>query len=270
LNRVALDLGIIQIYWYSILIFLGIAGGCLVVYKETKKYKLNEDYMVNMLFYGIIFGLLGARIYYVAFNLDYYLKYPIEIFEIWNGGLAIHGGIIAGLLWIIFYTKKYKVPTFKILDFITPGLILGQAIGRWGNFFNQEAHGAVTTIEKLHKAGIPEFIIEGMNINGLYYHPTFLYESIWNITGFIAIMIIKRYKYLKKGQITAIYMMWYSFGRFFIEGFRTDSLMLGTFRIAQLVSVIMFMAGLFIFIFCKRGKHLDNLYREQDIPEIRY
>ena len=102
MNRVALDLGIIQIYWYSILIFLGIAGGCLVVYKETKKYKLNEDYMVNMLFYGIIFGLLGARIYYVAFNLDYYLKYPIEIFEIWNGGLAIHGGIIAGLLWIIF------------------------------------------------------------------------------------------------------------------------------------------------------------------------
>ncbi|MCI8567704.1 MAG: prolipoprotein diacylglyceryl transferase, partial [Bacilli bacterium] len=141
MNRVALDFGVIQIYWYSILIFLGITFGCAVVYKEAKKYKVNEDYLINLLFYGLIFGLLGARIYYVAFNLDYYLKYPIEILEIWNGGLAIHGGIIAGLLWIIIYTKKYKIPTLKMLDFITPGLILGQAIGRWGNFFNQEAHG---------------------------------------------------------------------------------------------------------------------------------
>lgn len=270
MNRVALDFGVIQIYWYSILIFLGITFGCAVVYREAKKYKVNEDYLINLLFYGLIFGLLGARIYYVAFNLDYYLKYPIEIFEIWNGGLAIHGGIIAGLLWIIIYTKKYKVPTLKMLDFITPGLILGQAIGRWGNFFNQEAHGALTTLGELKKAGVPDFIIDGMKIDGAYYQPTFLYESIWNITGFLAIMIIKKYKYLKKGQITGFYMMWYSLGRFFIEGYRTDSLMLGGMKVAQLVSILMFVIGLFIFIFCKRGKHLDNLYTEEDIPEIRF
>ena len=260
MDRVALDLGIIQIYWYSILIFLGIAFGCIVVYKEARKYKVNEDFMINLLFYGLIFGLLGARLYYVAFNLDYYSKYPLEIFEIWNGGLAIHGGILAGLLWVIIYTKKYKVPTLKILDFIAPGLILGQAIGRWGNFFNQEAHGAITTLAKLKKDGVPDFIINGMKINGAYYQPTFLYESIWDITGFLAILIIKRYRYLKKGQITGFYMMWYSAGRFFIEGLRTDSLMLGNLKIAQIVSIVMFAIGLFIFIFAKRGKHLDNLY----------
>lgn len=270
MNRVALDFGVIQIYWYSILIFLGITFGCAVVYREAKKYKVNEDFLINLLFYGLIFGLLGARIYYVAFNLDYYLKYPIEIFEIWNGGLAIHGGIIAGLIWIIIYTKKYKIPTLKMLDFITPGLILGQAIGRWGNFFNQEAHGAVTTLAALKKAGVPNFVIDGMKIDGAYYQPTFLYESIWNLTGFIAILIIKRYKYLKKGQITGFYMMWYSFGRFFIEGLRTDSLMLGGLKMAQVASIVMFIIGLFIFIFCQRGRHLDNLYTEEDIPEIRF
>lgn len=270
MNRIALDLGFIQIYWYSIFIMLAVfVGGC-VVYREVKRQKINEDFFLNLLFYGLIFGLIGARLYYVAFNLDYYAKYPIEILEIWNGGLAIHGGIIAGLLWIIIYTHKYKARTMKVLDIITPGLILGQAIGRWGNFFNQEAFGKITTLEHLQKLGLPDFLIEGMKIDGLYRQPTFLYESIWNFAGFLALLMIRRYRYVKTGQMTGFYLMWYSLGRFFIEGMRTDSLMLGPLRMAQVMSVIMFIAGLIIFMTSKKGSRFDNLYKEQEKNEIRF
>lgn len=270
MSRIALDLGFIQIYWYSIFIMLGVFVGGTVIYREVKRQKINEDFFMNLLFYGLIFGLIGARLYYVAFNLDYYLKYPIEILEVWNGGLAIHGGILAGLLWIIIYTHKYKARTMKVLDIIAPGLILGQAIGRWGNFFNQEAFGGITTLENLKKLGLPDVIAEGMNIDGFYRQPTFLYESIWNFAGFIALLMIRRYKYVHTGQMTGFYLMWYSLGRFFIEGMRTDSLMLGPLRIAQVVSVMMFIAGLFIFFSAKKGTRFDNLYKEQEKNEIRF
>ena len=134
MDRVALDLGFIQIYWYSIFIFLGVFFASMVILRETKRQHINQDFMINLIFYGVIFGLIGARLYYVLFNLDYYLKYPLEIFEVWNGGLAIHGGIIVGLLTVILYTKKYHAKTLKVLDILVVGLILGQAIGRWGNF----------------------------------------------------------------------------------------------------------------------------------------
>ena len=125
MSRVALDLGFIQIYWYSIFIFLGVLVGLFVVFREVRRQKINEDFMINLLFYGIIIGLIGARLYYVLFNLDYYTKYPLEIFEIWNGGLAIHGGIIAAIIWIFFYTRKYKAKTMKVLDILAPGLMIG-------------------------------------------------------------------------------------------------------------------------------------------------
>ncbi len=270
MDRVALDLGFIQIYWYSIFILFGLLSGCFVIYREIKRQKINEDFFINLLFYGFIFGLIGARLYYVAFHLDYYLKYPIEILEIWNGGLAIHGGILAGFLWILFYTKKYKARTMKVLDIIVPGLLLGQAIGRWGNFFNQEAFGAITTAESLKKLGLPDFIIEGMKVDGAYRQPTFLYESIWNFCGFLALLMLRRYKYVKTGQLTGFYLMWYSFGRFFIEGMRTDSLMLGPIRIAQAVSILLFIVGLLIFLFAKKGSRFDNLYKEEEKNEIRF
>ena len=175
MNRVALDLGFIQIYWYSIFIFLGILFGVSVILRECKRQKINEDFIINLIFYAIIFGLIGARLYYVSFNLDYYLKYPLEILEVWNGGMAIHGGIIAGLIVAYFYTKKYHANLIKVLDIIVVGLILGQAIGRWGNFFNGEAYGAVTTLEHLKNIGVPNFVIDGMYIQGAYHQPTFLY-----------------------------------------------------------------------------------------------
>lgn len=270
MGRVALDLGFIQIYWYSIFIFLGVFFGSFIILREAKRQKINEDFIVNLIFYGVIFGLIGARLYYVIFNLDYYLKYPIEILEVWNGGLAIHGGILFGLLTILIYTKKYHAKTLKVLDILVVGLILGQAIGRWGNFFNGEAYGAVVTLEYLQKLGLPQFLIDGMYINGAYHHPAFLYESIWNIFGFFALLMVRRYKYLKTGQLTGVYLMWYSVGRFFIEGMRTDSLMLGSFRVAQLVSAVLLIVGILMLIFCKKGTRFDNLYKEKEKKEILF
>lgn len=268
MDRIALDLGFIQIYWYSIFIFLGVFFASIVILRETKRQRINEDFIVNLVFYGVIFGLIGARLYYVAFNLDYYTQYPLEILEIWNGGLAIHGGIIFGLLAVLIYCKKYRAKTLKVLDILVVGLILGQAIGRWGNFFNGEAYGAVVTLEYLQNLGLPEFLIDGMYINGAYHHPAFLYESIWNLFGFFALLIVRRYKYLKNGQLTGVYLIWYSAGRLFIEGMRTDSLMLGPFRVAQIVSILCIVIGILMLIFCKKGSRFDNLYKDKEQKEI--
>jgi len=268
MDRIALDLGFIQIYWYSIFIFLGIFFATTIILRECKKQKINEDFMVNLIFYTIIIGLIGARLYYVLFNLDYYLKYPLEIIEIWNGGMAIHGGIIAGLLFIFLYTKKYNTKLLKILDIVVVGLILGQAIGRWGNFFNGEAFGGITTLEHLQNLHLPQFIIDGMYIQGSYHEPTFLYESIWCLIGFIILLILRNYKYLRNGQLTCAYLIYYSLGRLIIEGLRTDSLMLGPFRIAQVVSVLGIIIGILMLIFSFKGSRLDNLYRDKETKKI--
>lgn len=265
MNRVALDLGFIQIYWYSICIFLGVLFGIIIAYLEVKKKKIPEDFFFNLIFYALITGFIGARLYYVAFNLEYYLANPLEILEVWNGGLAIHGGILSSCIFIIFYCKKHKQKTLRTLDILVVGLILGQAIGRWGNFFNQEAFGQLTTKVALENMMIPDFIINGMYINGAYYQPTFLYESIWNFLGFIILLIARRSKKLRNGQLTCIYLMWYSIGRFIVEGFRSDSLMLGGLKMAQLVSIVLFVVGLFLFIILKKRNYLENFYHSEEV-----
>ncbi|MEG0994493.1 MAG: prolipoprotein diacylglyceryl transferase [Bacilli bacterium] len=270
MNRVAIDLGFFQIYWYSIFIFLGILFASIVMFREIKKRNINEDFFVNLLFYSIIVGFLGARIYYCAFNFDYYSKNILEIFEIWNGGLAIHGGLLFGFLFVLYYTRKYKINTFRITDIAAPALLMAQAIGRWGNFFNSEAYGAITTKAQLLKLQVPNFIIEGMKIDGEYRVPTFLYESIWNLTGFFLLLIIRKYKYLKIGQLSGLYLVWYSFGRFFIEFNRADSLMLGPIKIAVLVSVLLFIIGIIMIIYFSRGAKFDNLYNERETNEIKF
>lgn len=248
MEKVALDLGSIQIYWYSIFIFIGMLVACFLIYKEAKKRGIEEDFLVNLTFNTIIIGIIGARLYYVLFNFSYYLDNPVEIFQIWNGGLAIHGGIIAGLLFIIYYCKKHEVSLWKILDIIVVGLIIAQAIGRWGNFFNSEAYGPITTAAHLKSLGIPQFIIDGMYILGEYRQPTFFYESVWCLFGFLAMLIIRQYKYLKIGQLTSFYLIWYGIIRFIIEAMRTDSLMLGPLKMAQLVSLVFIVSGIIIFI----------------------
>ena len=249
------------------MIIIGALVAILLINLESKKRNINKDFITNTIFYTFIFGLIGARLYYVLFNLDYFMSNPIEILQVWNGGLAIHGGIIFGVITIAIYCKKYKVNTLKILDICAPGLIIAQSIGRWGNFFNQEAHGAVTTLQHLQKLHIPDFIIRGMYINGSYYQPTFLYESLWTLLGFIILMLIRKlYKNLKTGQLTGIYLIWYSIGRFVIESFRTDSLMLGSFKIARIVSIILFAIGIvLIFVISKKQKR----YRQNE-TEINY
>lgn len=259
MNPILIEIGPISIYWYSIIILLAILVGSYIFFKAAKKKGYDEEFLTNLIFYGTIFGILGARIYYVIFNLGYYLQNPLEIIAIWNGGLAIHGAIIGGAIWFIYYSKKHQKNYLKIFDLVVPGLILAQAIGRWGNFFNAEAHGPVVAKQTLESMGIPSFIINGMKIGDNYYHPTFLYESIWNILGFIVIIILRKKAKLKTGMITGIYFMWYSFCRFFIESLRTDSLMIGNLKVAQLVSILLFLLGLFLVIYKKKDTRTNRL-----------
>ena len=208
MNKVLLDLGFIEIRWYSVIMLLAILSASYVILKEAKKKGFTEDFLNNLFFYTIICAIIGARLYYVAFNFHEYQNDLLGIFRIWEGGLAIHGGIIGGLLFITFYTKKYKVNELLLLDIIVVGLILGQIIGRWGNFMNGEAYGPITTYQTLKSLFIPEFIIEGMKINGVYYHPTFLYESLLNVIGLIILLIIRKQKYTKVGELTGTYLIW--------------------------------------------------------------
>ena len=265
MNRIALDLGFIQIYWYSITMLLGVILGSLFAYFEIKRLKIDKEYFFNMIFYAIIFAFLGARLYYVIFNLDYYLYNLSEIPAIWHGGLAIHGGIIGGSLTIIFYSlkhKKNKNDILKYLDIGSISILIGQIIGRWGNFFNQEAHGGETTKLFLEKLHIPEFIINGMTIDNIVYHPTFLYESMLNLIGLIILLIIRKNKNIKNGMLLSIYLMWYSLVRFFIESMRTDSLMLFSLKMAQVISIILFILGLILFIYSFKKNDLYNKKRK--------
>ncbi len=268
MNPILFDLGVIRIYWYSLFIFLGILIGGIIIYLECKKYGMPDEFIINLFFWTIPIAVLGARIYYVIFNWSLYSGNILSIFRIWEGGLAIHGGMIAALIFIFIYTYQYGISTSFILDVIVPGLIIGQAIGRWGNFFNGEAHGAAVTYEYLKRLLIPDFIIDGMMIGGTYYQPTFLYESLWCFLGFIVLMVVRKFPYTKVGQITGSYLIWYGIGRFFIEGMRTDSLMIGPLRMAQVVSVIMVIVGIVLVIIKGRGSKFENQYSKYEVGEI--
>lgn len=266
MEKIAFSFGFIKIHWYSIFIFIAILAAYFVISKEAKKKEIDKEFITNLTFYVVVIGIIGARIYYCLFNLDYYLANPLEILKIWNGGLAIHGGILFGGIFTIIYIKMHRLELLKTLDIIVVGIILAQAIGRWGNFFNSEAYGGITTLKSLQNMHIPSFIINGMYISGKYRQPTFLYESVWNLIGFIVLLIFRRRKYTKVGQTTGLYFMWYSVGRFIIEGMRSDSLMLGSFKIAQLMSVLLFIEGLLLFIYykvIKKESRFDHLYREE-------
>ena len=244
MNKYLLTTDFISIKWYSFLLLVAVFLGMFLLIRESKKYNYPKEFIFNMCFWAIIIGFLGARAYYVIFNWQIYASDPISVFRIWEGGLAIYGGVISSIIFIIFYCKRKKKDIFLTLDTLVPYLILGQAIGRWGNFINKEAHGAITTYEHLKSLHIPNFIIDGMYINGFYYIPTFLYESLWCIVGFIILLLIRKKDNFKhKGLLLFIYFIWYGIGRLIIEGFRTDSLYLGTFRISQIVSIILIVIG---------------------------
>ena len=272
-DPISIKLGSVDIRLYSICILIAFITVYILTKNESQRFKVPKDYIFNMAFWCFILGVLGARIWYVLFyDLSYYLKNPLEIFQIWKGGLAIHGGLLFGILTIILYCKKYKFRFVRLLDFIAPALLLGQAIGRWGNFFNGEAFGKEIDALVLKSYLIPDFIIKGMtNAVGKTFMPTFLFESFACLVLFILFMIIRNYRYLKVGTLTALYFMGYGVIRFFIEYQRIDALKIGDIRVAQVISVIFFIIGLTILINNGRKNKLDDLYNDREnVPEIKY
>lgn len=259
MNRVAFNIFGFNVYYYSLCILLGVVVAYILITREEKKQGLPKEFISDLIFYTLIIGILGARVYYCVFNLDYYLANPSEILKIYNGGLAIHGGVIAGLIFVYFYTKKKNVSFIKILDIVAPAVIIAQSFGRWGNFFNQEAHGGITTYQNLKNMHIPEFIINGMHIEGKYYYPTFFFESIWCLIGFIILMIARKNKNLRKGFQIGFYFIWYGIGRFFIEALRTDSLMFFNLKIAQIVSLIGIIIGIIIIVTNRNKKYYNEM-----------
>ena len=259
MNRVAFNIFGFNVYYYSLCILLGVIVAYILITREGKKQGLSKEFTSDLIFYTLIIGILGARVYYCVFNLDYYLANPSEILKIYNGGLAIHGGVIAGLIFVYFYTKKKNVSFIKILDIVAPAVIIAQSFGRWGNFFNQEAHGGITTYQNLKNMHIPEFIINGMHIEGKYYYPTFFFESIWCLIGFIILMIARKNKNLRKGFQIGFYFIWYGIGRFFIEALRTDSLMFFNLKIAQIVSLIGIIIGIIIIVTNRNKKYYNEM-----------
>lgn len=242
ISRIAFSLFGVNIYWYAILITFAMALSIFLMNKDDKKYNINFDDILLLIILTIPIAFIGARIYYVIFNINYYFSNPTKILNIRDGGLAIYGGIIAGTITIIIYCKIKKINILDVLDYVVPYVAMGQAIGRWGNFINIEAYGTETS----------NFIRMGIIENDIYkeVHPTFLYESI--VTFFLFIFLFNiRNKRKYSGQLTYIYLAIYSIARFFIEGLRTDSLMLGNIRVSQLVSLIIFIFSILMILINK-------------------
>ncbi len=246
-RQTVLSIGGLSIQWYAVCILLGAIGCTYFSYREMKKANYSWQIAEDLLTGCFITGIIGARLWYCIFyDFNYYFSNPLNILKIYEGGLAIQGGVIAGALYGYWYAKKHKLSFFRLADMIIPNLLLAQAIGRWGNFMNQEAHGVA--VSESYFNNFPAFIKEGMFIQGQYYVPTFLYESVLNILGFILFtFIIKklndRYHFLKRGDGLYFYMIWYGCSRYIVEGLRTDSLMIGAFRMAQLTSIAFVVVG---------------------------
>ena len=265
MNRVLFQIGPVTIYWYSFLILVAVIVGYQIVVSYSKKisYKTNE--IMDMVLYLVIFSIIGARAYYVIFNFSLYQDDLLSIFMIWKGGLAIYGGVIAGILYILYYCKKKGLDFIRVLDIFSLSLLLGQAIGRWGNFFNGEAYGGKTTLEALQSLHLPKFIIDGMYIDGFYRQPTFLYESIWCLVGVFFLICIRKKYTNQVGRQVSFYLIWYGIGRFFIEGLRSDSLYLGIFRVSQLVSIVMVVIGFALLFRIKhKGKVKNTIIGGED------
>lgn len=267
-----ISIGGFTIYFYALCILFGMIIAIVLGLREAKKLGINTDDIFNGAVIGIILGIIGARIYYVIFEWSEYRSDPVKIFEIWNGGLAIHGGIIVAFVFVFFYCRKKKISVLAVLDMVVIGLLIGQTCGRWGNFFNQEAHGGITSLEFLKSIGIPPFIYKQMYIyeDGAYnyFHPTFLYESLWNLVAIVTLLILRRTRTLRLGDQAGIYLIWYGIGRFWIEGMRTDSLMVGNIKQNQLISIVLIVLGIAYLVF-KYVKIKPNYYVYYLEPNVR-
>ena len=251
-----------QIHWYGIIIAFGFALAVLYGGGGAYKWKMSLDGMTDVLLWGTIFGIIGARAYYVAFEWDYYAKHISEIPMIWNGGIAIYGGIIGGLIGAAIGCKVGKINFLNLLDLGALGLLIGQGIGRWGNFFNQEAFGTntETALFRMWSPKIRDTLVassEALAAKGIEVdpstpvHPTFLYESVWCLLSFLILHIIVNKCRKFKGEIFMLYGVLYGAERMIVEGMRTDSLYIGntTLRVSQLLSMIIVVVALAFFIY---------------------
>ncbi|MFT8323097.1 MAG: prolipoprotein diacylglyceryl transferase [Bacillus sp. (in: firmicutes)] len=264
IDPIAFSLGGIDVRWYGVIIGVGLILALLLAIREGNRRGLDKDDFPDLMLWAIPIAIISARIYYVIFEWEYYSNHLSDIPKIWHGGIAIHGALIGSVITTYIFTKKKNIYFWKMTDIAAPSIILGQAIGRWGNFINQEAHGGEVSRSFLENLHLPAFIINQMNINGVYYHPTFLYESLWDILGFVILLVLRKVN-LRSGELFLSYVIWYSIGRFFIEGLRTDSLMVGDFRMAQLISLgLIVLAIITMVIRRKTGmakqRYLDSNY----------
>ncbi|MDB4866676.1 MAG: prolipoprotein diacylglyceryl transferase [Cohnella sp.] len=304
LDPIAFTLGPLSVHWYGIILGLGALVGLMLAIQEGKRFGITPDFFLDLLLYGVPSAIIGARIYYVAFKWDYYRNHLMESFQIWNGGIAIYGALIGALICGYFYTRAKGYRFWRIVDICAPSLLVGQMIGRWGNFVNQEAYGGPVEESFLRKTlHLPAFIVNQMNVDGIYHHPTFFYESMWSLLGLIILFIIRRQKFLKVGELFMVYIIWYSIGRFFIEALRTDSLAFkgpdwlaslihglwspmtiafeegyldpayGNVRTSQLLAVLIVVAGVIFFVIRRvtgqaDERYLDPLTRRGDVSEV--
>lgn len=259
LDRVAISIGGFDIYWYGIIIGIGVLLALVFAFKNVKHFGINSDAFTDCVIFGFISGIIGARLYYIIFKWDEYSHDLISIFDIHSGGLAIYGGIIGGLLAGVITAKIKKVPIPAALDIAVMGFLIGQGIGRWGNFINQEAFGTETDLP---------WRMVSENTNGVGVHPCFLYESIWCLLGFVLLYVFSR-KYRKyDGQIFLLYLVWYGFERMIVEGLRTDSLYIFDLRVSQILAGITVIVGtVLLIVFRKCTSKAVDIETKENISE---
>lgn len=246
-SRVLFSVFGIDIYAYGAIIALGFILAFWYGTKEADRVGLGQDDLLNMFLIAVPLAIVGARLYYVIFSWSDYKNNLSEIFNIRNGGLAVYGGVIAAVLVVFVYCRKKKISMGLVLDILCIGLLIGQSIGRWGNFFNGEAFGSQTSLP-----WAMTIISDGQTI-AQNVHPTFFYESLWNALGVVVLTLYKKKKSFN-GELFCGYMIWYGFGRMLIEGLRTDSLYIGAFRVSQLLSLALVVAGIVIIIINKKRR----------------
>jgi phosphatidylglycerol:prolipoprotein diacylglycerol transferase len=252
MSPVIFKIGPVSIRWYGVLIMAGVILGLFLAGREGKRQGVSVGFIHDLFFYLLISAIIGARLYYVIFSWHLYRDNLGEIFAFWHGGLAIHGAIIGGTLAGLVYTRLKGLSFWQVADICAPSLILGQAIGRWGNYFNQEAFGEPTNlpwgifIDKAHRP--LQYIQE------THFHPTFLYESLWDFSVLFFLLWIRRRRSIIRGDVFLAYLMLYSLGRFWIEGLRMDSLMFVGFRAAQIISLLIIVLAAITLIHRHRGR----------------
>lgn len=278
-NPVAIDLGFAQIAWYSIFILTGLTLAGYLAYLEFKKIGWDPDLLLEALLWGVPVSILGSRLYYVLFDPDYNYETFMDVIDISRGGLSIHGVVITATIFAIVYTKIKKLDFWLVADIVAVGFLIGQIVGRWGNFMNAEAYGPIIESQFILNI-LPAFIQDQMYIAGAYHHPTFLYEGIWNFIGLVGLLIIRRKRWLKVGDLFAFYLILYGFGRGAIieplrlGGHPTDALRMFGLPANVIISLAVFMLGGIAIIVAKRHflkdqKYYIDTFVDQDIKEVK-